>query len=224
MVARPSSGSKSTSTLQESPSQPKNRAENVVKLNDSAAWPEFIYRLVEHYKWEPQHLRGSMAEFDARIRRQEVPLNFLLNILFRLLPSEAIRTHSEMDVKFGSKSPYLFFLTKVPLATCWRPRGKLSADDNAIAFLRKITAAPLSESLSRKASPASRARYYEVKESIVYGTASWSTLGERLLQIAGDDDVAWGAILDFVSNLRLRKLVPPHRVGGNSAGPSGTAR
>ena len=54
-------------------------------------WPEFVYRLIEHYKWEPQHLRGTVAEFDTRMRRQEVPLNFLFNILLRWLSSDAIK-------------------------------------------------------------------------------------------------------------------------------------
>ena len=46
-------------------------------------WPELMYRFIEHYKWEPQHLEGTVEEFDARIRRQEVPLNFMLNMLLR---------------------------------------------------------------------------------------------------------------------------------------------
>jgi hypothetical protein len=51
-----------------------------------SAWPELVYRLIEHYKWEPQHLcKGqSAAKFYECIRRQEVPLTFLLQLLFRL--------------------------------------------------------------------------------------------------------------------------------------------
>ncbi|MGD9837958.1 MAG: hypothetical protein AB7F72_04480 [Afipia sp.] len=51
---------------------------------------DLLYRFIAHYKWEPQHLRGSMEEFDERLRRQEVPLNFLLNALFRYSSSETI--------------------------------------------------------------------------------------------------------------------------------------
>ena len=51
-----------------------------------SAWPELVYRLIEHYKWEPQHLcLGQSADkFYQRIRRHEVPLTFLLQILLRL--------------------------------------------------------------------------------------------------------------------------------------------
>jgi hypothetical protein len=64
----------------------------MVKRIDRGAWPELIYRLVEHYKWETQHLcRGQPAsEFYAKIRRHEVPLNFLFSILLRLADSVTI--------------------------------------------------------------------------------------------------------------------------------------
>ncbi len=55
------------------------------------SWPEFVYRFVEHYKWEPQHLGPSTADFYKKIRSQEVPLNFLFNILLYALPPEASR-------------------------------------------------------------------------------------------------------------------------------------
>lgn len=62
-------------------------------------WPELTYRYIEHYAWEPQHLlltsggtnqiRGKerIDAVYARLRRQEVPLNYLLNVLLRLVPS-----------------------------------------------------------------------------------------------------------------------------------------
>ena len=43
-----------------------------------------------HYKWEPQHLSGSMKEFEDRARLQEVPLNFLLNAFLRFSSSATI--------------------------------------------------------------------------------------------------------------------------------------
>jgi hypothetical protein len=64
-------------------------------LDDSADhWPETVYRYVEHYKFEPQHLlKGqSTKAFRESIRRQEVPLNFLLNILCVALPSPWIQS------------------------------------------------------------------------------------------------------------------------------------
>lgn len=71
----------------------------------SAIWPELIYRLIEHYKWEPQHLgirSGSakgdgarkgetLAVFYERIRRQEVPLNLLLALVLAWASSDTIR-------------------------------------------------------------------------------------------------------------------------------------
>lgn len=51
-------------------------------------WPELLYRFIEHYKWEPQHLKA--ADFDARMRRQEVPLNFMLNLLLRCSAPQSI--------------------------------------------------------------------------------------------------------------------------------------
>jgi hypothetical protein len=66
-------------------------------------WPEITYRYIEHYYWEPQHLFHKMDSEKAntggekpvevvyrRLRSQETPLNYLLNILLRLAPA-AIR-------------------------------------------------------------------------------------------------------------------------------------
>ncbi len=68
---------------------------------DEGAWPELTYRYVKHYFWEPQHLgltdasrraieasgKRREAVVDARLRKQEVPLNYLLNVLLRILPA-----------------------------------------------------------------------------------------------------------------------------------------
>lgn len=59
---------------------------------DRDSWPEFAYRFVEHYKWEPQHLGPSTADFYRKIRSQEVPLNFLFNILLYALPPKTSRS------------------------------------------------------------------------------------------------------------------------------------
>jgi hypothetical protein len=63
-------------------------------------WPETVYRYVEHYKWEPQQLCNGRpaSEFLAKIRRQEPPLNFLLNMLCVTLPE------SWMQAALGSFS------------------------------------------------------------------------------------------------------------------------
>src|SRR5207248_705556 len=34
---------------------------------------ELLYRFIAHDKWEPQHLAGSVKEFEDRIRLQKVP-------------------------------------------------------------------------------------------------------------------------------------------------------
>ncbi len=59
---------------------------------DRNSWPEFVYRYVEHYRWEPQHLGPGTTAFYRKIRSQEVPLNFLFNILLYALPPAATRS------------------------------------------------------------------------------------------------------------------------------------
>ena len=68
---------------------------------DRHTWPEQLYRYVEHYFWEPQHLiktqdsarsarrRGerNIEAFYRLIRSQEVPLNFALNLVLRVVPT-----------------------------------------------------------------------------------------------------------------------------------------
>jgi hypothetical protein len=58
--------------------------------SDPCAWPELVYRFIEFYKWEPQHLgRGkSVREFQEGVRRKEVPLNFMFLLLLRWLPPD----------------------------------------------------------------------------------------------------------------------------------------
>ncbi|MGV8041962.1 MAG: hypothetical protein AB2L07_18515 [Thermoanaerobaculaceae bacterium] len=54
-------------------------------------WPELIYRFVEHYRWEPQHLGPTTAAFYRKVRSQEVPLNLLFNLLLLMMPADAVR-------------------------------------------------------------------------------------------------------------------------------------
>lgn len=58
---------------------------------DPDSWPELIYRFVEHYRWEPQHLGPDRTGFYRKIRTQEVPLNLLFNMLLHVLPSAVLR-------------------------------------------------------------------------------------------------------------------------------------
>jgi hypothetical protein len=64
----------------------------VTKRTDSQGWPSLIYRFIEHYKWEPQHLYPGKpaAIFHQGIRRQEVPLNLIFSLLLRFSRSEVI--------------------------------------------------------------------------------------------------------------------------------------
>ncbi len=58
---------------------------------DVASWPELIYRFVEHYRWEPQHLGPTTADYYRKIRSQEVPLNLLFNLLLLVMPADSVR-------------------------------------------------------------------------------------------------------------------------------------
>jgi hypothetical protein len=58
-------------------------------MNDNR-FSDLLYRFIAHYKWEPQHLSGSVKEFEDRVRKQEVPLNFLLNAFLRFSSSATI--------------------------------------------------------------------------------------------------------------------------------------
>lgn len=83
-------------------------------------WPELTYRYVEHYYWEPQHLfRGantnvsgekSIEKVYQRLRSQEVPLNYLLNVLLRIAPS-SIRNRCLESFNVDSSDPGLSSLT-----------------------------------------------------------------------------------------------------------------
>jgi hypothetical protein len=69
-------------------------------------WPDITYRYVTHYFWEPQHLLRTASSIAAaqassqkkedvvyrKLRTQEVPLNYLVNILLRIAPSAVRRT------------------------------------------------------------------------------------------------------------------------------------
>ena len=93
---------------------------------DRNAWPEHIYRYVEHYFWEPQHLiktrsarlaakaRGEkyVTAFYRVIRSQEVPLNLLLNIFLRVVPArvrtDVMRVFMPADGQLGGPFPLLY--------------------------------------------------------------------------------------------------------------------
>lgn len=74
---------------------------------DRNSWPEFVYRFVEHYYWERQHLGPNLAAFHRKIRSQEVPLNFLFNILLYALSPAATRSLLSMTGVVASRGAVL---------------------------------------------------------------------------------------------------------------------
>jgi hypothetical protein len=77
---------------------PGDPTEAVGLVPAPAGWAELTYRYVKHYFWEPQHLllqtkrldppAGSRTTWvDRAMRRQEVPLNYLFNVMLRILPA-----------------------------------------------------------------------------------------------------------------------------------------
>ena len=87
---------------------------------DRNIWPEQLYRYVQHYFWEPQHLlktpkaawragqKGETTEeaFYRLIRRQEVPLNFTLNLVLRVAP---VLVRTAFLQEFGRENDHLSF-------------------------------------------------------------------------------------------------------------------
>jgi hypothetical protein len=87
-------------------------------MNDNG-FSDLLYRFIAHYKWEPQHLLGSVKEFEDRARKQEVPLNFLLNAFLRFSSSATIGsiltecgfvgpelTSQALELKFPSETKF----------------------------------------------------------------------------------------------------------------------
>jgi hypothetical protein len=58
--------------------------------NSTCSWTELVYRVGEHYAWEPHWTRPA-NEFRKVIRRQEPPLNVLFLLLLRLSAPETMR-------------------------------------------------------------------------------------------------------------------------------------
>ncbi len=103
-------------------------------MNDNG-FAELLYRFIAHYKWEPQHLAGSVKEFEDRIRLQEVPLNFLLNAFLRFSSSatiESILTKCGFSsARFGSSTLEL----KFPSETKFTQPDVLIESDEARIFI-----------------------------------------------------------------------------------------
>ena len=74
---------------------------------DRDIWPELVYRFVEHYKWEPQHLGPDTASLYRKVRSQEVPLNFLFNILLHALPPRTSRSMLAITGAIQRRGPLL---------------------------------------------------------------------------------------------------------------------
>lgn len=112
--------------------QPLVNAKEASPMNNhNDGWPELTYRYIEHYYWEPQHLfrttkslpspqakihnKSSVEDVYKRLRSQEVPLNYLLSVLLRLVPS-SIRVQCLETFGIDVSDPGLCTLT---LKTPW---------------------------------------------------------------------------------------------------------
>lgn len=103
---------------------------------DRDTWPELVYRFVEHYRWEPQHLGPTTAAFNRKIRSQEVPLNFLFNLLLHALPNEIRRSAlrlNEQDLPVRVLVPQLADFTQ--------PDVQLESENERIFVELKVRAA-----------------------------------------------------------------------------------
>jgi hypothetical protein len=119
----------------------KNPAAVSIQRGDE--WPETVYRYVEHYKWEPQHLcRGkSTKTFHDKIRKQEPPLNFLLNMLFVAMPESWMSTVlGSMSVSPKVATPHgLVQRFPVEISKC-QPDVRLESDTHRVFIECKIDA------------------------------------------------------------------------------------
>jgi hypothetical protein len=82
------------------------------------SWIEQIYQYVEYYYWEPQYLnkKTSIAEVRATMRKTEAPLNAILNVTFRLLPSRILTNLLSLFSKadFGKEFALIDILSMIP--------------------------------------------------------------------------------------------------------------
>jgi hypothetical protein len=242
-------------------------------MRQDASWPELTYRLIEHYKWEPKGLSGTIAEFYARLRKREVPLNFLFNILLRCSSPKTISAiisefscgnllskeksfrleypystkivqpdvvlesdderifievkigaktsldqvqkylllHAEMDLLFGPKRPFLFFLTDADLIKSWHPSKEATPFANSEELLKYASECPTSPTLlARMRRKEIRDRVEEVKSLVSCGATTWKALGDRLVALTSGlkaDEVEFRLIGDFISDLKRRGLI-----------------
>ncbi len=82
------------------------------------SWVEQIYQYVEYYYWEPQYLnkKTSIAEVRATMRKTEAPLNAILNVSLRLLPSRILTNLLSLFSKadFGKEFALIDILSIIP--------------------------------------------------------------------------------------------------------------
>jgi hypothetical protein len=96
---------------------------------------DLLYRFIAHYKWEPQHLSGSVKEFEDRARQQEVPLNFLLNAFLRFSSSTTIESLLNEGGFVGSELAPRTLELKFPSETKFTQPDVLIESDEARVFI-----------------------------------------------------------------------------------------
>ena len=121
-------------------------------------WTEQLYYFAEYLYWEPQHINkktppgeggpGKFIQTREKIRKQEVPLNYLFNILMRLLP---LRIKSQVlgcfvaprAIDFGQQVEYINIFEQVSDPYFMQPDVVLESETANICIEIKVDA-PLS--------------------------------------------------------------------------------
>ncbi len=118
-------------------------------------WTEQLYYFAEHLYWEPQHINkktppgeGGPEKFKQtreKIRKQEVPLNILFNILIRLLPlrikAEILNSFlSPQTVDFGQPIEYISIYDRLAGLYFIQPDMVLESTNSNICIEIKVDA------------------------------------------------------------------------------------
>jgi hypothetical protein len=195
---------------------------------DTEGWPELTYGYVMHYFWEPQHLTHTVASkaraklrklkrreaVDELLRSQEVPLNYLLNILLRIGTASLRRTClAPFGIDLSADAGLTSLTLKKPVATpTIQPDVQLESESSRVFIELKVDAPLTREQIEKYVArhieldmaPAIAKRRYLLllvkKDPLVLSSASWpsekislNAVGTRLAALWPDSDVTFGA-------------------------------
>ena len=102
-------------------------------------WPELVYRFVEYYRWEPDKLGPTTSAFYRKIRSQEVPLNFLFNLLLYSMPVDLRRSAVAIDGCLPGGGPVLKVLNPWHTEFC-QPDVHLESEAERVFLELKVNA------------------------------------------------------------------------------------